>query len=113
MVASLNSPRLKMGSEAKEGVVLGAETLQPRVSKCPTDKSCGLPGKFLHSNAVPHLGNFMELKKAWLIQRMLPKSVTSLEEYRETRTFNILLWVQRSSTTNDYFHRATASPNYL
>lgn len=113
MVASLNSPRPKMCGKAKEGIALGAETLQPHVSKCSTDKGHGSPGKFLHSIAVPHLGNFMELKKAWLIQRMLPKSVISLEEYRETRAFNILLWVHRSSTTNDYFHRATASPNYL
>jgi len=112
MVATLSSPRLKTGSQAKEGIKLWAEhPEQPRACSL-TSRSTPRANAATHfvnsvsSITVPDLGNFMELKKACLVQRMLPKPVVPLDQYWETVSTSFF-------GSSDEFHSAIAKSSYL
>ena len=91
MVATLSRPRLKTDSKTKEGIKLWAEhPEQPRScsitsQSAPQTNAAAHLANSISSITVPDSGNFMELKKAWLTQGILPKPVVPLDQYRETQ----------------------------
>lgn len=88
MVAALSSSILKTGSKATEGKSCRLSVLNsqdPEASRLKVlHKHCCSLANSISSITVLDSGNFMELKKVWLIQRMLPKPVVPLDQYMET-----------------------------
>lgn len=76
---------------AKGGIKLWAEHPQrPRpcsltFQSAPQTNAAAHSANSISSINVPDSGNFTELKEARLLQRMLPKPVVPLDQYRETQ----------------------------